>query len=51
MAVVVTACGAYLLTRAPEPVPAADDEPVATPSAEHLAAGTVSGPEADPIRS
>lgn len=49
MAVVTGACAVYLLTRAPEPVPAADEEPVATPSAEHHAAGTV--PEPDAIRS
>jgi MFS family permease len=46
MAVVVVACGAYLLTRAPEPVPAAEEELAVTPSAEPTAAGTVSAPEA-----
>jgi hypothetical protein len=48
MAVVTGACALYLLTRVPEPVPAADEEPVATPSAEHLAAGTVPEPEREP---
>jgi MFS family permease len=45
MAVVTGACALYLLTRVPEPVPAADEEPVVTPSAEHTVAGTVPEPE------